>query len=589
MKLVEALNLSRRSAPADASTLALALVCGFTPLHLQTYLTAFSKQRRPDANVVVEIGVYGDTLGNFERMVLDRKPGAAALVLEWPDFDPRLGVRQIGGWQPQLLPNILETVQTRIEQLQESIASTQATTSIAVSLPTLPLAPLAFEPPWQAGIFANTLRQHLALFVQTIAQRPNVTIVESSYLDSISPVTERLDIKTELSSGFPYQLRHAASLGEVLARLLFPPAAKKGIITDLDDTLWRGLVGEVGAESVSWDLDSGSHSHALYQQMLGALAQSGVLVAIASKNDPAVVQQALQREDMVLSNEHIFPIEASWNAKSEAVERILKAWNVGSDSVVFIDDSPLESAEVQSLYPEMECLHFPTGDDRAIYDLLWKLRELLGKSALQQEDLFRLQSLRQSQQFETLGRTEKSLDRTETFLASLEAELTIRFDKSRPDTRALELVNKTNQFNLNGRRRPPAEWNAELDHENTFLMLVSYKDKFGPLGKIAVLSGQVEDTTIHLNTWVMSCRAFARRIEYSCLQTLFDRFGAEQIVFDFEATPKNGPLRDFLRTLIAGDLIRDCRLSREEFESKCPLLYHKKALLDTETARSSFS
>ena len=141
-----------------------------------------------------------------------------------------------------------------------------------------------------------------------------------------------------------------------MARLLAPPAPRKGIVTDLDDTLWSGLAGEIGPEGVSWDLASHSQLHGLYQKLLAALAEEGVLIGVASKNDPAVVERTFEREDLLLRADRIFPVEAHWGAKSGSIERILRTWNISADSVVFVDDSAMELAEVAAAHPGMECL-----------------------------------------------------------------------------------------------------------------------------------------------------------------------------------------------------------------------------------------
>ena len=106
-----------------------------------------------------------------------------------------------------------------------------------------------------------------------------------------------------MHTGFPYSLPHAEVLARALASLLAPRKPKKGLITDLDDTLWAGLIGEVGHEQVSWDLASHSQFHGLYQQMLGALADQGVLIAVASKNTAEIAHKGLARTDLMISGE----------------------------------------------------------------------------------------------------------------------------------------------------------------------------------------------------------------------------------------------------------------------------------------------
>jgi FkbH-like protein len=350
-------------------------------------------------------------------------------------------------------------------------------------------------------------------------------------------------------------------VGSALTQLLLPAPPKKGLITDLDDTLWSGLVGEIGPDNISWDLASHTAVHGLYQKLLAALAEEGVLVAVASKNDAAVVQQAFQREDMLIPASALFPMEVHWDAKSGSVGRILQSWNISADSVVFVDDSPLELAEVEAAHPGIGCIQFGG------LEMLRRLRDLFGKSSLSEEDSLRASSIRRASEFQPGGSSED-------FLKSLNAVVSFDFPEE-PDARSLELVNKTNQFNLNGIRYTEAEWVKKLMMNDSIFMAVSYEDKFGPLGKIAVLQGQQKGRRLHLDVWVLSCRAFARRIEHQCLRMLFDRYAVDAIEFSFARTAKNGPLLEFLNAVSAGDGL----LTREQFQQCCPALYH--AVKDT--------
>jgi predicted enzyme involved in methoxymalonyl-ACP biosynthesis len=105
---------------------------------------------------------------------------------------------------------------------------------------------------------------------------------------------------------------------------------------------------------------------------------------------------------------------------------------------------------------------------------------------------------------------------------------------------------------------------------------VSYQDKYGPLGKIAVVTGRPEGRILFIDGWVQSCRAFSRRIEHRCLEILFERFGAHEADFAFQPTPRNGPLRDFFAGLLGGaDPGNGLRISRAAFVEACPQLYHR--------------
>jgi FkbH-like protein len=368
-------------------------------------------------------------------------------------------------------------------------------------------------------------------------------------------------------------LAHADALGEALARLIQPPVVKKGLITDLDDTLWNGLVGEEGPEGVNWDLTNNGGLHGLYQQVLAGLAAQGTLLAIASKNDPSVADRALSRPDLLVPKESVFPVEVGWHAKSESVGRILRTWNIGADSVVFVDDSPIELAEVKAAWPEIECRLFPKKDYGAANLLLRELRDLFGKSSVGAEDALRLESIRRSA--EVAENAAESGVSADEFLAQADAVMMVEFDPPADDTRVLELVNKTNQFNLNGLRHTEAEWRRDLENPGAFVVAVSYKDKFGALGKIAVLKGARSNGAVEVSAWVMSCRAFSRRIEHRLLEILFERFEAGEIRFQYQATPKNSPLREMFERFLDAPPEKGFSLSRERFIERVPALYHK--------------
>jgi len=307
-----------------------------------------------------------------------------------------------------------------------------------------------------------------------------------------------------------------------------------------------------------------------------ALSSSGVLIGVASKNDQALALRALEREDLIMRPEHLFPIEVNWQAKSQSVGRILQAWNVSADSVVFVDDNPHEVAEVKSAFPAMECLLFPRGDDQAVYEFLENLRRLFGKESIVAEDAIRQDSIRRSAEFYRDDRDDerKSTGSADSFLQHLHAKITLALADEPADSRALDLINKTNQFNLNGRRLSKAEFQAKLTRPNAFFLVASYKDKYGPLGKIAVMLGSRNYQELNVDVWVMSCRAFSRRIEHKCLEYLFEKFAVSKITCNYLPTDRNAPLQEFLASVLGKQPQPSCTLDRETFFSNKPTLHH---------------
>jgi FkbH-like protein len=569
MKLIEALETIKQSA-RQSSVFEVQLACGFTPLHFLTFLIAHLQRHFPDQKVVIRTGLFGDLQGNLER-VEKETPGNVVVVLEWEDLDPRLGIRRLGGWGPRQLPDIVRSAENQAVRLADTLERLSRRSIVALALPTLPLPPAAFVPGWQSSSFESDLLAMSASLAARLSRLAGIRVVSSQRLQQISAPGSRFDVKSDLHAGFPYSLSHADALAGLTANLIRNPLPKKGLITDLDDTLWQGILGEVNVEGIAWSLEHSAQKNGLYQQLLASLAEAGTLIAVASKNDPALVEQAFREARPMLPRERIFPLEANWGPKSVSVSRILKAWNIGADSVVFIDDSPLDLAEVKTAHPEIECLAFPRDDDAAAYRLLENLRDLFGKQSISAEDEIRLASLRSSQAAAEVSTLQGASP--EQFLQEAGGKLSLSFSKLPPDPRALDLLNKTNQFNLNGRRHTEASWSDYRNDSKVFLLVASYEDKFGPLGKIAVLAGRREGNRLSVDHWVMSCRAFSRRIEHGCLLHLFQKFGAEEVSFDFSATPRNGPLQDFFMAILGAAPRKDFSISRQSLLEKCPPVY----------------
>jgi FkbH-like protein len=568
MKLIEALGIIAKKPEGDPVTVR--LVCGFTPLHMQTFLQAELQLLFPDRPIEITTGLYGDIAGTL-REAKDKNLEAVALVLEWEDLDGRLGTRQLGGWHVRNVENILVASQLKLSMLEQLLTDLSKAVPVVVSLPTLPLPPVFVTTGWQASSAEIILSAQLSAFSYSLAQQSRIRVVNEQRLHALSPFAARLSIKSDWTAGFPYSVPHAAALAGVIARLIRNPLPKKGIITDLDNTLWSGIVGEVGVEEIHWDLDHHSQAHGLYQQFLQLLSEEGVLVAAASKNDPAVVEQAFQRADLLLSEKSVFPFEVSWGSKSKAVSRILAAWNIGPESVVFVDDSPLELAEVQTQHPEIECLEFRADD--SVYELISHLRDLFGKSSVSQEDRLRLESIRSSASLQRAVEDDQGF--SEALLEQADAELLFSLRKDAGDSRAFELINKTNQFNLNGKRFTEAAWQTYLSPDDRFLLTASYSDRFGSLGKIAVIAGRQNGMVLSIDSWVMSCRAFARRIEHQCLSFMFTKFNSAAIIFDYQPTPRNGPVKSFFENLIKQTPTEKLEISRDSFAEVCPKLFHR--------------
>jgi FkbH-like protein len=536
LRLINASRENRSGAPVF-------LICAFQPLHLATFLQAYATESRAGENIEVLTGLFGDLPGNIRKATASGATNAA-VILEWDDLDPRLGLRSSGGWAKAVRRDIESTCRERLQQIAELLEPLASKSVIAIAGPSLPLMPLGHTADSQATSFELGLQHDVSGFLQRMAAIPGSRVLDPVWLAGASPLGARFDPKMSLMAGFPYTARHADILAAGLIRLLYPASPKKGLIVDLDDTLWSGIIGDDGVDGVSWSLERHTQVHALLQQMLAVMAENGVLLAIASKNEPAVVEQGLARPDLLVPRESFFPVMAGWGPKSAAVDEIIRTWNIAADSVVFLDDNPMELSEVESAHPGITCLQFRAKDAASVWELLGRLRNLFGKPAVLEEDSLRAASIRTGAEFHKANASGVG-----HFLDTLGGKVTINYQKDPRDKRTLELINKTNQFNLNGVRVPEGDWLARLQSDNAIAATVSYEDKFGALGKIAVLLGERQGPEIRITSWVMSCRAFSRKIEHHTLDSLFRVCGAHQLRFDFRPTERNQPLQQFFAEL----------------------------------------
>ena len=201
--------------------------------------------------------------------------------------------------------------------------------------------------------------------------------------------------------------------------------------------------------------------------------------------------------------------------------------------------------------------------------LFSELADLFGKPFDSAEDSLRLKSLRSGAELQNGIGDGESLDQV---LASAEGVLTILPVGDPPDPRALDLVNKTNQFNLNGRRFNEAEWLQYLRTPGHAVWMASYSDRFGPLGKISVLAGHLTgDGELTLDTWVLSCRAFGRRIEFAILSSFFERHALRRINLRFVSTERNGPFAELLTTVTGAAPAEGTSLEASDYGQRKPL------------------
>jgi FkbH-like protein len=343
-----------------------------------------------------------------------------------------------------------------------------------------------------------------------------------------------------LATGCPIT---GASMGRVAehivaAALRTPLAGRKVLVTDLDNVLWSGVVAEDGIDGIGFRPEGAGYRHFIYQRFLSKLRGEGVLLAAVSRNDEDIALEPLRSGRMPLGESDFVAVLASYGAKSAQIRKLGDSLNLGLDAFVFVDDNKVELAEVRSQLPDVHSLEFPA-TDAELPGLLRELARLFGRSVVTAEDRERtamyrrrLQGMPPSQMAGT--------DLTE-FLRDLRMTLTIH-DRSRGDrSRVVQLINKTNQFNLNGLRVTDDGVGRILDGGGR-LYGASLEDRHGSHGEILACLVTTDGEIVSM---VMSCRVFQRRVEHAFLGWLATQDRAPKVL-RFAATNRNTPIQEFL-------------------------------------------
>lgn len=371
--------------------------------------------------------------------------------------------------------------------------------------------------------------QRLAAELNALASRLGAEVIECAAF-SMSPY---------LASGCPIASSWLSKVAETLiGQILAPqPGAFKLLVTDADNTLWAGVVGEDGIDAVFAEPHGSSFRHFIYQKMIRRLRDAGILLAIVSRNDEDMVRAPLASGRMPLVADDFVTICAGYGTKSDHVRNIAANLNLGLDSIVFVDDNPVETAEVAASLPQVTCLGFPSKEDE-LPIFLDSLAKLFDRRQLTTEDTERTAMYRRR----LASSPQVEVGDLDDFLKGLKMRLTVS-DRSRGDRiRAVQLINKTNQFNLNGVRWSDAEVDAILENGG-YLFTAALEDRTGSHGEILAC---LIDSSGCVEALVMSCRVLQRRVEFAFLAWLLGYWKGAALKLAFIPTARNLPVHNFL-------------------------------------------
>ena len=337
-------------------------------------------------------------------------------------------------------------------------------------------------------------------------------------------------------------VEYAYSVSSVLKAQL--GLSRKCLVLDLDNTIWGGVIGDDGLDGIRLGQgDAEGEAFLSFQRYAKALRMRGVILAVCSKNNEQIVQEAFEKHpDMILRPDDISCFAVNWTDKATNLRSIAKQLNIGLDSLVFVDDNPAERSIVRRLVPEVAVPEV-SGDPVEFIQILEQHRYFqvatLGAEDFKRTDYYRSNAKREAIQASAGG--------IEEFLRSLEMTAVIGPIQSMTLERSTQLINKSNQFNLTTRRRNAAEVMALTKALDWLTVTVSLSDRFGDNGLISVVLACVRSDVLEIDTWLMSCRVLKRGVEAFLLNYLCDtarQRGLSRIRGEYISTAKNELVRN---------------------------------------------
>lgn len=387
------------------------------------------------------------------------------------------------------------------------------------------------------------LNQRLAAICSTTA---DCVFFDADHLAARYGRARWRDARMFLSSRVPVAAEFFSAYARGLVRgfsVMFR-APRKVLCTDLDNTLWGGVLGEDGAEGIATGSAFPGNCYLDYQRYLKQLSSRGILLAIVSKNNDSDVREAFtsRSTDLAVSLDDFAACKIGWNDKTQSIRELAQELSLGLDSFVFVDDNPVECEAIQQQLPEVAVVNAPIQEPWKLVDIL-SGQPFFDAYLVTDDDVNRLNEYKAQTQRAELASSAGSRD---DFLASLGIVCTFQNALQAPLSRAVQLLAKTNQFNLTSRRHPAAV--VEEFAANGQAVAVRVRDRFGDAGVVGLALARNQGDSCIIDSLLLSCRVIGRGIETALLAYVGEhaqRTGARRLVGEFIATKKNAPCANF--------------------------------------------
>ena len=379
-----------------------------------------------------------------------------------------------------------------------------------------------------------------------------------------------------LTMRMPIAATNLVHLANEWLRFVHPLSGKicKALVTDLDNTLWGGIIGEDGIEGIQLGNEHPGASFQALQGVMLDLYHRGIILAVCSKNNVADAMEALEKHPgMLLKPDHFATLRINWSDKAQNLREIAAELNIGIDTLAFLDDNPVERMRIRTELPEVTVIELP--NDPSDFSRALRDAPVFERLSLSEEDRERGRYYAEQRQRVELERSASSL---EDFYRSLKQEVEMASVTPGTVTRIAQLTQKTNQFNLTTRRYNEQQI-AEMAASSAWnVYSIRVKDRFGDNGIVGVAITHDSEGACEINTLLLSCRVVGRTVETALVAFLLDQArtrNMKQIRGWFLPTKKNDLSKDFyalhgFQCLTVEDGKSLWSLDLEDTDMRCP-------------------
>jgi FkbH-like protein len=474
------------------------------------------------------------------------KPNAVLIVLDYRGFPLRFTPTEpdIAASSVQLALQHLDTIRAGIRQNGSAVSIVQ---TLAPPVETL----FGSFDRATMGTSRSLVERLNSAIVESVANSEDLLLDVASLAETVGLAAWHDPTHWNLAK-VPFSSTFVPLYADHVARLISASQGKsrRCLVLDLDNTIWGGVIGDDGLDGIRLvQGDATGEAHLSLQRLALSLRERGVVLAVSSKNDDEVARKVFREHpDMLLRENHIAVFQANWNDKASNIKAIADELALGLESLVFLDDNPMERGLVRKILPEVAVPELP--EDPALYARTLAAAGYFESARFSDED-------RKRADFYQLNARRVALRNqvadVSAYLASLDMEITFQPFDSTGRVRITQLINKSNQFNLTTRRYTEADVTAAARDPKCFTLQVRLTDTFGDNGMISVIiCRQYVFDAWEIDTWLMSCRVLGRGVEKMVLKEILNHSalrGVRRLVGIYRPTARNSMVQDHYANL----------------------------------------